>query len=223
MPSVLGPGPAAHQLPGLSPLPARSWTAFAVNQDEQGLWALHISSLPTLLLAELEALLDLDGLYDVTRAWGVNRRQPLQPRDLLTLQAPCEILHIPEGEDCTETISVLHNPHPLFLDGSDRRLAFALYDSDRAVLYTRDIEVLTSALFCWIGGVLEDLALEEELPELDEQTLATLVDPMVPGAWYELDLQRNQNSWTCVLDGHDAPAQRWIGSVTGGWRTGWHW
>ncbi len=195
-----------------------------MHDEGDGLWALHVGSMPQLLVAELEAALDLGALWDVTPSWGVPRRERLPGHRILFLDAPAELVHDPVGAPELAQ-SVLIDPHHAV--GGERRLAAVLYkpegDLEQGVIYTRDPDVLCQALVCWIGGVLEDLAGREPIPELDEAAVEALLEPLPQGSWRELSIARLGSSWTVELEGHGVDTRRWVGSRSGGWRTAWSW
>jgi len=207
----------------VSPLPRTSWTSYAVHDEGDGLWALHVASLPALLLAELDARLDLDGqLFDMRETWGVSTPKPVSTKAILQLTAPCAILHAPDGS-APRRGHILADPQQALPLGSHRLLAMAFYDDNRAVLYTRNLDVLCTALICYVGGVIEDLAGQHQAPAIDKRSVQALLAPVPQGAWREVHLERGANSWICELRGYGAPTERWIGNVEAGWRTSWVW
>lgn len=194
--------------------------AFAVHRlptssDETPVWRLSMPRCCSLWFAELVATLDCEeSLYSVGTS---------------------ELLPVPFIPVLPAATFITHAPGPVptlgqamgRLDDQEHRLTFARLDEERAVLWTRDADVLAAALYIYVGEILEELAGSAPLPSLLVDHLKPLAAAVPPDAWTEVELGTLGESFTCTLTTRTPSATldrtRWVGRPGSAWRPDWSW
>ena len=194
--------------------------SFAVHRlptpdNETPVWRLSMPRCCSLWFAELVATLDCEeSLYSV----GTSTLLPVP--FIPVLPAATFITHAPAP---VPTLGQAMGR----LDADAHRLTFARLDEERAVLWTRDPDVLAAALHIYVGELIEDIASGVPLPELTLAHIASLTEPVPEDAWTEVSLGTLGESLTCTLTTRTPAGTehrlRWVGRSGGAWRPDWSW
>lgn len=157
-------------------------------------------------------------------------------RQLLGLMAPVEALVLdapPAQIEELETqlpASLLGNPNLALPLQYGARFAVCMLDGMHAVVLSRDESVFASALGALIGQ-LEDTRGVTEPPHISTAAMHSLMEPLEPWNWCELELGVHRRFHTLditlvdgMADGERNTGMRWVAPKDGGWwRTGWTW
>lgn len=194
--------------------------SFAVHRlptpdEETPVWRLSMPRCCSLWFAELVATLDCEeSLYSV----GTSTLLPVP--FIPVLPAATFITHAPAP---VPTLGQAMGR----LDAEEHRLTFARLDEERAVLWTRDPDVLTAALHIYVEELIEELAAGTPLPSLAIEHIAPLAEPVPEDSWTEVSLGELGESLTCTLTTHSPTGStnllRWVGRSGGAWRPDWSW
>lgn len=186
---------------------------FSVHDEGTGLWSLVLTPAP---LPVVWGVSTHEPLWEVSPGSG-----PATPlRELSALQAPLDLL----------ASSVRPERGALADPASIRCVGLRVHDPLVGIVWAREPRDLAPWLRAWLQWRLHQAELDA--PRLDDSHVARLLAPLPLQAWHELEATRHQRIWTAELatlaiDDDGVPvvldAERWVGSPTAAWRSGWSW
>ena len=225
---------STQRLAGADCGPTRYPASFALH-DEGGLYGLYLSPATLGWLGEVLQIPDGDRALVVEGRLGRGPGTTLPWTALDLLHCDVDIVHLPA--DSAPEAAVLDLPVPLLARPDEAvpeqvgsRVAISLHDGCHAVVLTREDELVSLCVRAFFDAYVASATGRDrvEVPDLSDELLSSLLDPVPDDEWRTLHLDMHQRFWT--LDIHSssetAPSEciRWVAEGPGGrWRSGWAW
>lgn len=159
-----------------------------------------------------------------------------QAEGLLDVRAPAEIVLLgadvsPEDVDSAMPCSLLAYPEHALPSTLDARLALILTEEGRAVVLSREEDLLCPCLSRFVErAVRHALPHLGQPPEIPSRAIRELMVPMTQSAWCELGVHELRRYRLLTLetrdseDGRTLDRRQWVAPNDGGsWHPGWSW
>jgi hypothetical protein len=143
-----------------------------------------------------------------------------------------DLVHLPAGADVGDIelpVPLLARPDEAVPVDRGSLAAVSLHDGCHGAVLAREPEVVERCLAAFVEEyIVAVLSRDAKLPSLSEEVLATVLEPLPDGCWYDLAFHAGRRIWTleATLQDDDGPAPpiRWVcEGEQGRWRAGWSW